>query len=235
MTSSVLIRRIHRHGARRPGALAHVFAGTIAAVLVLGPAQAAPPEEIAGLWLTDDGEGAIELRPCGEERCGRVLWMKYPTDENGTVPRDDNNPDPGLRARTICGLTIITGLKPQRDGSWGQGKVYNPDNGSTYDMEIRRQAPDVVKVTGYMGLKLFGQSMDWRRAPKDLPDCTMTASPGSGGRAAAQLKGSPDGAQRPPGRRAPDAPPAPGATGRRPAAAPDRRCSPAPGRSPAGR
>jgi Uncharacterized protein conserved in bacteria (DUF2147) len=139
------------------------------------------------------------------------LWMKYPADANGAVPRDRNNPDASLRSRPICGLTIISGLKPQRDGSWGEGRVYNPDNGSTYDMEIRRQAPDVVKVTGYMGLKLFGQSMDWHRAPDDLADCTKAASSPSG-RPAAQVRSEPDGAHRQTGRRGPDAPPGAAAT-----------------------
>ena len=139
------------------------------------PAFAAPPEDITGLWLTDDGEGGIEIRPCGEQRCGRIAWMKDPKGSDGKPPVDSNNPDATLRARPICGLQIISGLKPQADGSWGQGKVYNPDSGKTYDMEIRRLTADSVKVTGYMGIKLLGQSMDWKRAPKNLGSCSEAA------------------------------------------------------------
>src|SRR5689334_11726073 len=55
-------------------------------------------EDITGLWLTDDGTGAIEIRPCGAQRCGHIAWMKDPKDEHGQVPMDRNNPDPNLRS-----------------------------------------------------------------------------------------------------------------------------------------
>ena len=136
---------------------------------------AAPAEDIAGLWLTQEGEGAIEIRPCGEQRCGRIVWMKDPKGPDGQPPLDRSNPDPGLRSRTICGLQIISGLRPQADGTWGGGKVYDPDTGRTYDMEIRRDTADSVKATGYMGFRLLGQTMEWRRAPKNLGRCDEAA------------------------------------------------------------
>jgi len=132
---------------------------------------AAPPEDITGIWLTQEGEGAIEIRPCGEQRCGRIAWMKDSKDKDGQAPTDRNNPNPALRSRRICGLQIISGLQPQRDGSWAQGRVYDPDTGQTFDMEIRRETAETVKATGYMGLKLFGRTMEWRRAPKNLVRC----------------------------------------------------------------
>jgi uncharacterized protein (DUF2147 family) len=133
---------------------------------------AAGAEEITGTWLTDDGEGAIEIRPCGEQRRGRIAWMKDPLGKDGKPPVDEHNPDPNLRSRRICGLQIIYGLKPQSDGTWGDGRVYNPENGKTYSMEIRRQTADLLKVTGYLGFSLLGQTMEWRRAPKALPGCS---------------------------------------------------------------
>jgi uncharacterized protein (DUF2147 family) len=138
------------------------------AVAFPGPAAAS---EITGVWMTDDGEGAIEIRPCGEERCGRIAWMKIPKGPDGKIPTDSKNPNPGLRTRPICGLQIISGLRQQSDGTWADGRVYNPDNGQTYGMKIRREAPDLVKATGYLGFELFGQTRDWRRAPKNLGTC----------------------------------------------------------------
>ena len=143
----------------------------LAGITLTGRAFASAPEDITGVWLTDQKDGAIEIRPCGDHRCGRIVWMKNPKGPDGKAPVDKNNPDPKLRSHTICGLQIISALRPQSDGSWGDGKVYNPDNGQTYGMKIRRQTADSVKATGYMGFELFGQSMEWRRAPKNLGRC----------------------------------------------------------------
>jgi uncharacterized protein (DUF2147 family) len=97
--------------------------------------------------------------------------MKIPKGPDGKIPTDSNNPNPSLRTRPICGLQIISGLKQQADGTWADGRVYNPDNGQTYGMKIRRETPDLVKATGYLGFELFGQTRDWRRAPKNLGGC----------------------------------------------------------------
>ncbi|WP_048709771.1 DUF2147 domain-containing protein [Microvirga massiliensis] len=160
----------------------HLFArrliGTLGALVAAGtgtaPSHAIVLEDITGVWLTDGNEAAIEIKSCGEQRCGRVAWMRDPVGDDGQVPTDRRNPDPSLRSRPICGLTIISGLKPQDDGSWGQGRVYNPDSGKTYDLEIRRTSPEILRITGYVGLKFLGQWMDWRRAPKDLGTCSKT-------------------------------------------------------------
>ena len=157
---------VRLRGGRRLGALA-VLAGGLA---ILCPSLASAAD-ITGLWLTDDGEGVIEIRPCGEHRCGRIAWTKDPYGPDGKISLDRNNPDPSLRSRRICGLQIITGLKQQADGTWADGRVYNPDNGQTYGMKIQRQGADMVRATGYLGFEIFGQSRDWRRAPKNLVGC----------------------------------------------------------------
>jgi uncharacterized protein (DUF2147 family) len=135
----------------------------------------ASAQDITGVWLTDDGEGAIEIRPCGEQRCGRIAWMKEPKGPDGKPPTDTNNPDPNLRSRRICGLQIINGLKAQADGNWADGRVYNPDDGKTYGMKIRREGADIVKAHGYLGFELFGKTQEWRRAPKNLGTCEEAA------------------------------------------------------------
>jgi uncharacterized protein (DUF2147 family) len=168
--SSRVPRKAKRAAPSRRGRLV-----ALAGALTLGLPSFALAQDISGVWVTDDGEGAIEIQPCGGERCGRIAWMKDPKGPDGRPPTDTNNPDPALRSRRICGLQIIAGLKPQADGSWGDGRVYNPDNGKTYGMKIRRAGADMVKATGYLGFELFGQTQDWRRAPKNLGTCEDAA------------------------------------------------------------
>jgi uncharacterized protein (DUF2147 family) len=171
---------LHKTGSPRPrrraggwsfGRPVDVLAGLAGILAFASPGFANPIPDITGLWVTHDGEGAIEIRPCGDQRCGRIAWMKDPKGADGKPPLDRNNPDPALRSRTICGLQIISGLKSQPDGAWGRGKVYDPDSGNTYDMEIRRDTAETIKATGYAGFQILGQTKEWRQAPKNLGRC----------------------------------------------------------------
>ncbi len=165
------LRREASSRAARIGALA-----ALAAALFVADPSSASAQDITGHWLTEDGEGVIEIRPCGEQRCGRITWMKDPKGKDGKPPIDANNPDPNLRSRRICGLQIINGLKAQGDGSWADGQVYNPDDGKTYGMKMRREGADMIKAHGYLGFELFGKSQDWRRAPKNIGTCEEAAA-----------------------------------------------------------
>lgn len=169
---------------RRPGewlAGSRLLAAAVILVVILVlalprgmPGMAVAAEDITGVWLTDDGRAAIEIRPCGADRCGYIVWMG-PDSEGSETATDRNNPDPKLRSRRMCGLQIISGLRPQPDGSWGGGRVYNPESGRTFGMKIRRLSADAVRATGYIGLEFLGQSMEWRRAPNNLRRCDRAA------------------------------------------------------------
>ncbi|WP_414476165.1 DUF2147 domain-containing protein [Microvirga sp. M2] len=124
---------------------------------------ATPTRDITGIWMPEDGESAIEISACGSARCGRVIWLKSPHDKSGRPVLDDNNPDTSLRSRLICNLQIIIALKPQSDGTWSQGRIYDPEDGRSYDAEAQLDQPDVLKVTGYLGIKTLGETVTWRR------------------------------------------------------------------------
>ena len=134
-------------------------------VLACGWAGPVEAEDVAGVYLVQDGEAHIELRPCGEELCGRIVWLREPLDEEGRVPRDDNNPDPSLRDRTILGLEILSGLKPApgTDGQWTGGSIYDPESGRTYRCKLRHDGGDLVRLRGYLGFSLLGRTTRWTR------------------------------------------------------------------------
>jgi len=125
----------------------------------------------AGVWLDDKGEGAIEIAPCADRLCGRIVWLKAPIDRAGRPLTDGNNPDPRQRLRQICGLPVIGDLKRQRAGTWDEGWIYDPRQGKQFDVELRLRAADALEVTGYLGIKLLSESFMWRRAPADLKRC----------------------------------------------------------------
>ncbi|MEP9367967.1 DUF2147 domain-containing protein [Xanthobacter sp. VNH20] len=143
----------------------------IAAALLLASASgvAAAPD-ISGVWLTDDGEAAVELHLCGTTLCGHIVWLKTPRDEAGLPVRDEDNADETLRGRPLCGVEVIAGLVPQADG-WEGGWIYDPERGARYSAAIQQNGKDSLAVTGFVGVKALGRALVWSRAPAVLPRC----------------------------------------------------------------
>lgn len=149
-------------------------AGLAATQLAQAQVPAAGPHSqptYQGTWLEDTGQGAIEIASCPEGICGRIVWLKSPFDKSGKPLTDGNNPNAKLRVRPICGMPIIGALKRQRDGSLDEGWIYDPKQGKQFDVELRLRTADSVEVRGYLGVKLFGETFIWQRAPADLKRC----------------------------------------------------------------
>ncbi len=117
-----------------------------------------------GLWIDHTGRGAVEIVPCGQNLCGRIVWMKQPNDAKGQPLRDGLNPDKAKRGRAVCGLQVIGGLERQRDGSWDNGWIYDPEQGESFDVEVRLLGPEKLQVKGYKGLKFLNETFQWTRA-----------------------------------------------------------------------
>ncbi len=128
-------------------------------------------DDILGMWLIEERDAKIEIFKCGEEYCGRIVWMKAPVypvgDSHGRAgqPRlDDNDPDPKLRSRPLEGLKIIDGFIYNGNGQWQRGTVYDPKNGHTYKGKMSLVTPDVLQLRGYVLLPLFGRTTTWTRS-----------------------------------------------------------------------
>jgi uncharacterized protein (DUF2147 family) len=135
--------------------------------------------EVSGLWMTEDGEGAVEIEPCGEARCGHIVWLKEPFDAAGQPIRDVNNPSPSERQRPLCGAEIISGLRPQDDGSWDDGSIYDPEEGKSYSLMIKADGNDRLKLRGYIGIRAAGETVIWTRGAEHLGRCQPVESTGS--------------------------------------------------------
>lgn len=140
------------------------------------PAPAQPPGPV-GFWIDHTGRGAVEILPCGNGLCGRIVWMQQPLDKRGQPLRDQLNENRRLRDRPICGLQVIGDLKPMNDGSWDRGWIYDPEQGESFDVEVRLRAPDVLQVKGYKGLKFLSETFQWRRAAQPPAPVCPTINP----------------------------------------------------------
>jgi uncharacterized protein (DUF2147 family) len=134
----------------------------MATSLMLSNASAAPIAERAmGVWADEEGKSNIEIAPCGDFLCGRIVWLREPFDEAGKPKTDENNPDMSQRNRPIIGLTIIKGLSLNEDGNLLKGLVYNAENGKVYDIYLN-PGGSTMEVEGCFAMFLCG-SQTWTR------------------------------------------------------------------------
>lgn len=145
---------------------------------VLAGSAAGGPDPVFGRWLVENSEAVIEIAPCGGAACGRVVWLQTPWAADGKPKRDVENPDRSARDRPLCGLPLISGLKPAGDGSWQDGEIYSARDGRTYGFEIRPDGPNRLDVRGYIGISLLGGSQSWVRDNGLRGSCTAIGSPG---------------------------------------------------------
>lgn len=126
------------------------------------PIVAAMAQDVVGKWKLDDGSAIVEVYRQGDSYNGKIVWLKNPTEPDGTPAVDTNNPDPSLRKRQIIGLNMLSGLK-KADGEYSGGKIYDPGNGKTYNCSMKVEG-DVLKVRGSLDKRgLIGRTMDWYR------------------------------------------------------------------------
>ena len=134
-----------------------------AALMVTAPAQAST-DRAHGLWLTANGKAIVQMEPCGAKTCGKMVWVANPK-------LDVNNQDPAKQGRPICGLQLIGGMEQAKSGKWRDGWIYNPRNGKTYGVDVTAVSDTELKVRGYLGLSLLGQSQTWTRVTDNRGGC----------------------------------------------------------------
>ena len=131
--------------------------------------------EPVGLWYAEGGAAVVEITPCGDALCGRVVWLHSPLDEDGCELRDKNNPDLALRNRRLVGLQILGGLvaSDQRLVSWTGGTIYDPVSGNTYRCRLELDGHDRLRLRGYVGIPLVDRTTTWTRVGGDKAMCTQ--------------------------------------------------------------
>ena len=138
---------------------------TLGVVLALAffaaPALAEPGA--LGVWATDEEKSHIEIYECGDQLCGRIIWLKEPLNEDGTEKLDINNEDPAMRERPIVGLELMTGFVARGERKWGDGRIYDPENGKLYQCKMELKDPDTLKVRGFIGISILGRTQIWTR------------------------------------------------------------------------
>ena len=131
-------------------------------IFMLAPLAAVFAQDVVGKWKLEDGSAIVEVYQEGDVFNGKIVWLKNPTEADGSPAVDSNNPDAKLRSRQLIGLNMLSGLK-QKGGEYSGGSIYDPGNGKTYNCSMKVEG-DVLKVRGSLDKRgLLGRTMDWFR------------------------------------------------------------------------
>jgi uncharacterized protein (DUF2147 family) len=128
-------------------------------VLIAAPVDAA--DQIFGEWWTPGFNARVAIYECGEEACGKITWAWEET------PQDIADKQP------LIGRGIFSGLKRLAPGKWGDGRIYNPEDGRSYASNIALLTTNTLEVNGCV--MLFCKRQVWRRF--DSAQCPPVAVP----------------------------------------------------------
>ena len=134
-------------------------------LLAAGVARANPQ----GLWLTASGNLEVRIAPCGPALCGkvaRVIANQSMSRPGEAMAADASSAHEGMdilsdflpsqRETTPEGRSVVT--------EW-RGRIFNRENGKTYDALMSLGQAGELKLHAYVGLPLFGKSQVWQRVP----------------------------------------------------------------------
>jgi uncharacterized protein (DUF2147 family) len=120
-------------------------------------------DDIIGVWLITGKQPAkIQVYKSAGKYYGKITWLKFPS-ENGKPKIDNNNPAKSKRNQPIIGLLILKGFEFDGDDEWGDGDIYDPESGTTYNCYLSLKDKNTLRVRGYVGISLFGRTELWKR------------------------------------------------------------------------
>ncbi len=127
--------------------------------------QADGPDAIEGKWLSSKKRNQVQIYKQGNKYFGKLVWMLEPTYPGTNKPKvDKENPDEKLRNRPLMHLVLVTNLTYKGNNVWGDGEIYNPEDGKTYNCEVTLKDANSIDLRGYvMGLSFLGKSKTWTR------------------------------------------------------------------------
>jgi uncharacterized protein (DUF2147 family) len=147
-------------------ATAALLAGGAAAQGPANPANTNPANDVSGVWIDHTGQGAVEIAPCagpgGTRVCGRVVWLKNPEHKS-------------VSGKRICGTQVLGDLRKDAANTWEAGWIYNPEDEERFSASLQLANADTLRVTGYLGIKLLGETFTWKRATTALQSCAPGA------------------------------------------------------------
>jgi len=115
------------------------------------------PDAIVGDYWTPKKDGRVLIYESAGKYYGKTVWAKNPR-------KDIYNPDQALRQRDLIGLIFLTDFI-YKNGEYIEGKIYDRDNGKTYQSKMWIEEGN-VKVRGFIGISLLGRTEIFEKVKK---------------------------------------------------------------------
>ncbi len=138
--------------------------------VLAGHARGGDGDGILGTWIMPDGAAKVEVYPCKERYCGKLVWLKEPNygaqegEEYAGKPKlDRHNPNPARRGDPVVGKEILTGLAQESARAWSGGEIYDTKSGTTYQCKATLNPEGKLELRGFVGVSLFGRTSTWTR------------------------------------------------------------------------
>ncbi len=134
---------------------ANVSSALISSCFVLAmflSVQAKAQDQLLGIYWTPDRDGKVEFIKKGNKYFGILIQSAHPK-------KDVNNPDPAMHTTNLVGAAFIKDLIYKGKGSWENGTIYDSRTGKTYDCDVTLLENGDIKIRGYIGFSLLGQSV----------------------------------------------------------------------------
>ena len=141
------------------------FAAGIAFAIAAAASAVAQGASPVGRWMTEGGKSHVEIFACGQQLCGRIVWLKEPHFKDGKPKTDLNNPDKALKTRPIVGMQFLWNFvrSSSEPNVWESGRIYNPEDGDVYKATMTLRPDGKLALRGYVGISLLGRSQYWER------------------------------------------------------------------------
>jgi uncharacterized protein (DUF2147 family) len=122
-------------------------------------------DEIVGIWMNDEGTARIQIYKTSEGKYnGRIVWLKEPNDPDTGQPKvDKKNPNPNLKGTPLKGLVNVVGLTSKGDKKWGDGTIYDPQTGNTYNCNVELKDANTLYLKGVIPGTGIGRTAIWSR------------------------------------------------------------------------
>ena len=116
---------------------------------------------IEELWKTPvDGGSLVRIEACGGAIRGRAVTSPRLRAFPGQT--DVRNHNHALRGRALMGLLILK-VRPLSPGRWGDGWVYDPEEGATYQGAITLRDDGRLELKGCV-VAPFCKTQVWTRS-----------------------------------------------------------------------
>lgn len=126
------------------------LAVSLLAPIMAGVGLEAPQPD--GIWRNSKNSVHIEIRPCGEAMCGKVIWA----NEKAQADARKGGADP------LVGTEMLRDFRKDGKGRW-RGKVFVPDIGQTFYGTIAPIDANRLKARGCLFAGIICRSKIWIR------------------------------------------------------------------------